>query len=93
MTATEKENQHDLLYIFLIGLLSLLIRLWGLGEQGLNYDETQSVTHAILPLPDLLKSVLTFDPHPRFTMCNYIGGCNSAFLIGGSNQTRLSGPS
>ena len=64
MTATEKENQHDLLYIFLIGLLSLLIRLWGLGEQGLNYDETQSVTHAILPLPDLLKSVLTFDPHP-----------------------------
>lgn len=50
-----------------------LITILGLGftaryvamvEKGLWYDELQSVTHASLPIPDLLTSVRLFDPHP-----------------------------
>lgn len=50
----------------LIGILILAfcLRLIAMSGKGLWYDELQSVTHASLPIPDLLTSVRTFDPHP-----------------------------
>lgn len=53
-------------HIPLWGILGLatVVRYLAMYGKGLWYDELQSVTHAILPLPDLLTSVHTFDPHP-----------------------------
>jgi uncharacterized membrane protein len=53
----------------LIGImaLALLPRLWLLTKVnriGLGYDELQSVTHANLPVRELLQSVRLYDPHP-----------------------------
>jgi uncharacterized membrane protein len=68
-------------------VLALLPRLWLLTKVnriGLAVDELQSVTHAYLPLRELLQSVKLFDPHPplyyiqlRFWM--YLG--NSDFWL------------
>jgi mannosyltransferase len=58
---------------------AISLRMWGLSDQALWYDELQSVTHAVLPLtevkhtailgrwvplPELLVSILQHDPHP-----------------------------
>lgn len=52
--------------IALAGILGLafLVRYVTMIDQGLWYDELQSVTHASLPIPDLLTSIRLFDPHP-----------------------------
>ncbi len=57
----EKYDLGILIFIFIFGLL---LRLSGLSMEQLWYDETQSLTHAILPMDDLLMSVREFDPHP-----------------------------
>ena len=53
----------------LIGILALALmpRLWlltNVNRIGLGYDELQSVTHANLPVVELLQSVKMHDPHP-----------------------------
>lgn len=48
----------------LIGLVAALLRIWGIGDRPLWYDELQSVTHAIQPFSDVAISVISFDPHP-----------------------------
>jgi uncharacterized membrane protein len=45
-------------------LLAFAIRAAGAAATGLWYDELQSVTHAALPLVDLLRSVYRWDAHP-----------------------------
>ena len=47
-----------------IVLLAFAIRAAGAAATGLWYDELQSVTHAALPLVDLLRSVYRWDAHP-----------------------------
>lgn len=54
-------TQLSLIAIFLLALVVRLINLPGIG---LEYDELQSVTHSILSVQELIKSVQTFDPHP-----------------------------
>ncbi len=44
--------------------LALVVRLVNLTNQGLWYDELQSVTFAHPPLKQLLNNVYTFDYHP-----------------------------
>ncbi len=61
-----QKNQSIKVLIVSIGILSLVIRLWGLTSRGLWYDELQSVTYSILPLNELVRSVQTYDPHPPF---------------------------
>jgi len=45
-------------------LLALGLRIIAMQGKSLWYDELQSVTHASLPIPDLLAAVQTYDPHP-----------------------------
>lgn len=54
----------DVLLLTAIGLVALAARLSGIGDRSLWYDELQSVTHAIQPVSDLVRSVEVFDPHP-----------------------------
>jgi len=44
--------------------VAFALRLVGLSSQALWYDELQSATFATLPLPELIRSLLAFDPHP-----------------------------
>ncbi|UCC48922.1 MAG: glycosyltransferase family 39 protein, partial [Gemmatimonadota bacterium] len=52
------------LYVLAIVALAVAVRAYNLAANGLWYDELQSVTHAILPMPDLIRSVGAHDPHP-----------------------------
>jgi hypothetical protein len=45
-------------------LVAAGLRLNGIAGTTLWYDELQAVTHAVQPIPDLLRSVLSLDPHP-----------------------------
>jgi hypothetical protein len=45
-------------------LMAFVLRVVGLSSRALWYDELQSVTHAYLPITQLLASVWQFDPHP-----------------------------
>ena len=45
-------------------LVAAGLRLNGIAGTTLWYDELQAVTHAVQPIPDLLTSVLSLDPHP-----------------------------
>lgn len=65
---SKRISRHSpLLWIIITGL-ALLPRILLLFSQslppGLGYDELQSVTHAYLPIQELLRSVKLFDPHP-----------------------------
>ena len=50
--------------LFLIISFSFILRIQNLRLEGLWYDELQSVTFAVLPLKDLVHSVLSYDCHP-----------------------------
>ncbi len=50
--------------LFVILGLGLLLRVIAMQGKGLWYDELQSVTHASLPIQDMLSSLQTYDPHP-----------------------------
>ncbi|KPK82436.1 MAG: hypothetical protein AMS25_02300 [Gemmatimonas sp. SM23_52] len=52
------------LYLLPIVALALAVRTYDLARNGLWYDELQSVTHAVLPISDLIRSVAAHDPHP-----------------------------
>ena len=52
------------LYLLPIVALALAVRVYDLDRNGLWYDELQSVTHAILPISDLIRIVAAHDPHP-----------------------------
>ena len=58
--------QRPIIAIFIstIFLLGTTLRLLRVYNRPLWYDELQSVTHASLPLWDLLFSSLRYDPHP-----------------------------
>jgi uncharacterized membrane protein len=64
MPGAQKKDYKTIIVVVLIVIMSFAVRFWGLTAKGLWYDELQSVTHAILPLNELLKSVQIYDPHP-----------------------------
>jgi mannosyltransferase len=67
---TDKKSARwpNYLVVSLLGLLltAFALRVISLSTRALWYDELQSVTHAFLPVPQLLQSVKQFDPHPPF---------------------------
>jgi uncharacterized membrane protein len=63
MNAFWKKSEKAWSFPIILGLAAV-IRLIDLPSRWLWYDELQSVTHSILPVGELLKSVRTFDPHP-----------------------------
>ena len=58
--------RSNLMPIMVIAVIAVVIRVLDISSRWLWYDELQSVTHAILPLRDLIKSVQMYDPHPPF---------------------------
>lgn len=60
----EKSSSKHIGFFLLLVLLALVVRTIDISQKELWYDELQSVTYAILPPGDLMKSVVQFDPHP-----------------------------
>ncbi len=54
--------EYAMLAVLLV--LAAVLRVWGLSDRVLWYDELQSVAHAAQPLRDLFVSVIQHDPHP-----------------------------
>ena len=52
------------LYIIIVIVLAAALRILQISDRPLWYDELQSVTHASLPIWDLLISTFRYDPHP-----------------------------
>lgn len=64
---TFERLSHQTLFVGVgVMFIAFVLRVISLSSRALWYDELQSVTHAYLPLPQLLQSVRHFDPHPPF---------------------------
>ncbi len=64
---TQVSQLSNIATLVIIFVIAMSLRLWYLYknvELGLGYDELQTVTYAYLPLSQLVRSVMTLDPHP-----------------------------
>lgn len=47
-----------------VTILAAALRLYGIGDKSIWYDESFVITLAEMPVPDMIRALLQLDPHP-----------------------------